>query len=415
MEPVKGKKLNIAFISDTFCPDVNGIATYLKIISKALSDKGHSVTIYTHKKAVNPFGSEENVKIERLPAVGLPTYKGVYACIPNPLKLRRSLTLQNPDIIHIHSPPGPLSIMALVIAKRRKIPVVATVHGFWDRYEKYISFFVVLGKIRIPFEGNFLKKLKAMIMVQLNNIGKGKLGNIGMKKRLVWSVLRMMYNRCDAIIVPSRISAMKVKSHGIPCVYVPHGVDTDTFRRKTDYRRKNAVLSVCRLGYEKKVDVVLRAFCLVAEQHPKVSLTVVGDGPARTSLIELAKTLGMKERVSFPGTVQRGGLQEYFDAHDFFVNASDSETFGYVVAEAMAAGLPVVAVRAQGTKEMVKHGVSGYLAEVDDIRGLAKAMERMLRESNLKRMGTAAYRRIRDFSVNEFTENHLRLYCGIIK
>lgn len=409
------KKLNIAFISDTFCPDVNGIVTYLRIISKALSDNGHHVTIYTHKKAVNPFGSEENVKVVRLPAVGLPTYKGIYVCIPNPLKLRRSIILQNPDIIHVHSPPGPLSITALIIAKSRKIPVVATFHGFWDRYENYISFFRMLGRIKIPFGGNFLQKLKAKMLVQLDNIGAGRLGNLEIKKRLVWSALRTMYNQCDAVIVPSRTSAMKVKSHGIYCLHVPHGVDIGTFRRKTDYRRKNAILSVCRLGYEKKIDIVLRAFSLVIKLHPNVKLTVVGDGPARKSLIELAKTLGLEENVSFPGTVQRSDLQKYFDRHDFFVNASDSETFGYVIAEAMAAGLPILAVKAQGTEDMVKNGINGYLVEVDDIKALAQGMKKMLSGSNLKKVGTAAYLRVRDFSVNNFIEKHVRLYCRLVK
>ncbi len=409
------KKLNIAFISDTFCPDVNGIATYLKIISKALSDNGHTVTIYTHKKAVNPLGRDENVKVVRLPAVGLPTYKGIYACVPNPLKLRRSLILLNPDIIHIHSPPGPLSITALAIAKSRKIPVVATVHGFWDRYENYLSFFMVLGKIKIPFGRNFLRALKAKVLVQLGSIGAGKLRSLEIRKRLVWGVVKMMYNRCDAVIVPSLISARKVKSYRIPCLCISHGVDINTFRRKKDYRRKNAVLSVCRLGYEKKVDIVLRAFCLVAKLNRKVKLTIVGDGPARKSLIELAKTLGLEGKVFFPGTVQRNELQKYFDGNDFFVNASDSETFGYVVAEAMAAGLPVVAVKAQGTKDIVKHGVSGYLSEVDDIRGLAESMEKMLSEPNLKKMGTAAYLRMLDFSVKKFVEKHERLYCGLLR
>ncbi len=408
------KKLNIAFITDTFLPHVSGIATYIRIISKELADNGHKVTIYTYKKAVNPF-SNENVKVVRLPAVELPTYPGIYMCVPNPVSLLKSLSHLNPDIIHIHSPPGPLSVTALIIAKNKGIPAVATFHGFMDKYDHYMPFVGMLKKFKIPFGRNILKLLKAKIPAKLKNAGVIRLANLEIKKRLVWSILMAMYNRCDAVIVPSRLSAREVKSHGISCLAIPHGIDIDTFRRKTSYERKNRMLSVCRLGYEKKIDIVLRAFSLVAKRHPNVKLTVVGDGPARKSLVELAKTLCLEENVSFPGTVERSRLQEYFDSHDFFVNASDSETFGYVIAEAMSAGLPILAVRAQGTEDMVKNGVNGYLVEVDDIKALARGMEKMLGKSDLKKLGTAAYLRMRDFSVRKCAEKHVRLYRRLVK
>ena len=115
------KKLNLAFITDTFCPDVNGPSTYLKILVGELAKRGHKIVIYTHKNAVNPF-NKENVKVVKLPSVELRTYNEIQVCIPNPIKLRRSIITQNPDIVHIHSFVSPLSVSALIIAKNRKIP-----------------------------------------------------------------------------------------------------------------------------------------------------------------------------------------------------------------------------------------------------------------------------------------------------
>ncbi len=411
------EKLNIAFITDTFCPDVNGIATYLKIISKALSESGHRVTIYTHKKAVSPFGGEENVKVVGLPAVGLPTYKGIYACIPNPLKLRRSMILLNPDVIHIHSPPGPLSITALVIAKSRKIPVVATVHGFWDRYENYISFFSMLGKIKIPFGTRLFRLVKRGVLASLGNSRlNGLLRKANIKKPLLWHTLRIGYNQCDLVTAPSRLSAKKVSSYGISCIPLPYGVDVKNFRVKKSYARTGRILSVCRLGYEKNLDVLIRAFSLLIKKYPNAKLTLVGDGPARRSLAELALNLGLQGSVSFEGTVERSKLQGYFDTHDFFANASDSETFGYVTAEAMAAGLPVVAVDAQGSKDLVRNMVNGFLVKPNRIVEFAGAMEKMMgKKADLRCMGAASRRLVQDFSVEKCLKNHIRIYRKLLR
>ncbi len=409
------EKLNIAFITDTFLPHVSGIATYIMIISKELADNGHQVTIYTYKKAINPFRNE-NVNVVRLHSVELPTYSGIHMCVPNPVSLLKSISRLNQDIIHIHSPTGPLSVTALAIAKHRGIPAVATFHGFMDKYDHYMSFFRMMKWLKIPFGSSIGGLSKAKIPVKLKNAGVMRLANLKIKKRLVWRVLRAMYNKCDAVIVPSPLSAKEVRSHGISCLSIPHGIDADTFRRKASYKRKNRILSVCRLGYEKNIDVVLRAFSLVAGLRPNVKLTIVGDGPARKSLMELAKNLGLEESVSFPGTVERSGLQEYFDSHDFFVNASDSETFGYVIAEAMAAGLPIVAVKAQGTTDLVKHGINGLLVEPYDVRGFAEAMEKMLEgRTTARKFGKASVKLVKKFSVEKCYEGHIRLYKRLLK
>ncbi len=416
MKPVKAEKLNIAFISDTFCPDVNGVVTHLKIIIKELADRGHRVTVYTHKKAIDPFNME-NVKISKLQSIELPTYPGIYMCIPNPLKLRKRLILQNPDVIHIHSPPGPLSITALIIAKNRRIPVVATIQGLWCRYEYYIPLSRMLKGVKLPFAGNFLKLLKTKIPFNLKKVRiNGFLGNFEIKKNVIWGVVRAMCNKCDLVVVPSRLSAKKISAYKIPCVALPYGIDVENFRMKKSYARTGRILSVCRLGYEKNLDMLIRAFSLLVKKYPKAKLTLVGDGPARSSLVELTKNLGLQDRVSFEGTVERSKLQKYFDTHDFFANASDSELFGCVTAEAMAAGLPIVAVEAQGSQDLVKHRINGFLAKPNSVVDFAKAMDRMMdRNTNLKKMGTASRRLVQDFSVEKCYNNHVKIYRKLVK
>ncbi len=408
------RKLNIAFVTDMFYPYVSGVVTYLNIIIGKLVKEGHKVTVYTNKTAINLF-SKENVKVVNLPSIESPTYPGMQICFPNAFKLRRSIIAQNPDIVHLHTHPSPLTITVMIIAKQRKIPVVATFHGFLDKYECYISLFRAIEKIKITFGRKFLRLLKEKIYVKLNNVRAGRLWSFEItKKRVIWRALRKTYNWCDVVAVPSRLSAEKVASHGILCITLPYGVDAENFRVKKSYARTGRILSVCRLGYEKNLDVLIRAFSLLLKKHPKARLTLVGDGPARSSLVELAGNLELQGSVSFEGAVERSRLQKYFDTHDFFANASDSETFGYVTAEAMAAGLPVVAVDAQGSKDLVRDSINGFLVKPNRIVEFARAMERMMdKKADLRAMGATSRRLVLNFSVENCYDKHIRVYSEL--
>ncbi len=409
------RKLNIAFVTDMFYPDGGGIVTCLNIMIGELERRGHEITVYTHKRAIDRF-NKKNVKIIGFPSLELPSYPGFYFCIPNILKFRKLLIAQNPDIVHLHTHASPLTVAAMVIAKRKKIPIVATHHSFLDRYEHYLSLYNTLKRIKIPFGGKFLKMIKESIPVNLDSVKNGFPRGTELRRRIIWQFVRTAYNRCNLVIVPSKLSAKKVEAHKISCVAVPYGVDFDTFRTKKSYARTGRILSVCRLGKEKNLDVLFRAFSLFVKKFPEAKLTVVGDGPARESLVNLMKSLGLEGSVSFEGMVKRSKLQEYFETHDFLANASDSETFGYVTAEAMAGGLPIVAVNAQGSNDLVKPEVNGFLAKPNNVEDFAWAMEKMMdKKTNLKRMGTASRRLVQKFSVKKCVDSHVRLYMKLSK
>ncbi len=390
----------IVFISDTFYPEINGVAVFLKIIMPELVKQGYEITLFTNLKTKDPFNNPK-IKIIRLRSVELQSYSDVWMCIPNPVTFTRLLLNEKPDIIHFHTPHSPLSILALLIAKYRKIPTVATFHGFLDKYHKYLHLF------KSANIGHYSKKILKIVPLFRN------LRVLSMKKKAIWKALEIIFNRFDRVIVPSELSAKKVRRHNIACIVVPWGIDLYTFIKKKDYNRTRKVLYVGRLGFEKNVACLVNAMSQL--KNKTIKLTIIGDGPARQDLEMLAKRLHLDKKITFQGFVNREKLQDYFLLHDFFVNPSDSETFGFATIEAMAAGLPIIGVRSHGTADMVKHNVNGILVKPNNAKELAKSIDLMSCSENLEKMGNESYRLAQHFSVSKCIKKHAKIYNKLLE
>ncbi|MBI2133677.1 glycosyltransferase [Candidatus Woesearchaeota archaeon] len=396
----------LVFVSDTFYPDPNGVAVFLRIIIPELARNGFEVTVFTNSKAKNPFG-DSAVKIVKLNAIDVPSYRNAWVCTPNPLSFAKLLVREKPDIIHFHSAFSPMNIMALAVAKYKKIPTVGTFHAFLDEYHSYMSI------IRMPDLSGMYPKVISDSMKKLS-LDK-RIGMTYFKKKMIWKIMQAIFNKFDVVIAPSRLSAAKIRSNKIPCEVAFYAVDIQNFRKKNSYRKKNRILTVGRLGFEKKIGNLIKAMAILEDQN--LILTIVGDGPARPSLELLARELGIFEKINFAGMVRRGRLQKFFESHDFFVNASDSETFGYVTAEAMAAGLPIVGVRSHGTADLVKDRVNGYLVNPDDVKALADAIRKMnsKSEASLAKMGKESRFLVRAFSIEKSVRAHVDIYNRLLK
>ena len=236
-------------------------------------------------------------------------------------------------------------------------------------------------------------------------------------KRAAWFLANKFYNYCEVVVVPSPAVMREITARGVnrPVVVISNGVDVRKFSAKKKYGAGFRVVHVGRLGYEKRVDVVIRAFGRVAERLEQARLVIAGDGPARSELERLVTDLELTEKVEFLGMYPRDRLGEVYRSGDVFVTASPMETQGIVILEAMACGLPVVGVDKYAVPDVVKPGVTGYLAPPGDYEKLAEGIEMVLKSKpRAEKLGRAGRKAAEREDVEQSVKKMEKLYADMI-
>jgi glycosyltransferase involved in cell wall biosynthesis len=181
-------------------------------------------------------------------------------------------------------------------------------------------------------------------------------------------------------------------------------------RKEQGWQDETVLISVGRLAPEKNWDTLLRAFAKVSSEQPGLRLVLIGDGPARGTLQSLASELGIAEHVTFTGALPFDQVPCYLKAADLFAFASVTETQGLVTIEAMAAGLPTVAVDGPGTRDIVEIGKQGFLVE-NDAEALAKGIEKLLANpQRRKRFSNNALKKAKTFDINALGKQMMSVY-----
>ncbi|MBI4093494.1 glycosyltransferase [Candidatus Kaiserbacteria bacterium] len=352
----------------------------------AIAKRGHVVRVFTVSKVPRDELrriSKGRYDVETIPSVGLPIYLGVRATVPVGLALRKTARFV-PDIIHSHTPFS-MGWEAVWAARFLKVPLVGTHHTFFDHYLKHVHL------------------------------------DYAWARRLSWKLTVGYYNRCDLVISPTKSLADELVKHGLwrPRQIVPNIVDSELFhlakgvpalKQRLGLSEK-VVVHMGRLSYEKSVDRVLHAFVQVFKREPRATLIIVGDGPDKNALEVLAKNLGLSECVRFTGFIHGSTLVEYIQAADVFLTASKSENMPLAVLEAMACGLPIVAVRSLGLSEIVEDGKNGYLVPPDDVLAMAEHGRELLRDDELRaRFSASSHALSEKYAESAVAEQLERLY-----
>ena len=358
--------MRIAIFSDTFLPQVNGVASVAHQSAVTLGELGHDVCVFTvSKNNEKDFKSiaEGKFSVVTLPSVKAPAYPGERMTIPIGTTLYKVKKF-NPQIIHTHTPFS-VGWEAVWAHKLFKIPLVGTHHTFYDHY---------LRHVKMDYEW---------------------------AKKPSWKYVVAYYNRCDLALSPSKSLANELISRGLkkPIEVLPNSVNVKLFKPIASEAAKKklkakfsikgkSLVYMGRVSYEKSIDQVIEAFKLVVSKMPEVKLMIVGDGPERTYLEKLARELGVENKVFFTGFKHNNELVETLQANDIFLTASKSETFSLAVLEGMAVGLPIIAADALAVPELVKPDVNGFLAFPDNPGEMAeRIMELILDERLLKKFG----------------------------
>ncbi|WP_018938455.1 MULTISPECIES: glycosyltransferase family 1 protein [unclassified Thioalkalivibrio] len=321
--------LNLALVTETWPPEVNGVAHTLARLVEGMRSRGHRVQVLRpcqpgESKAVvvAPLETDGSMEERPLPGLPLPGYSGLRMGLPARRRLTALWTEHRPDAVYVATE-GPLGHSALRAARRLGIPVASGFHTHFDGYARYYG--------------------------------------VGWLTPLVRAVLRRFHNRCDVTLAPTQALATSLAGHGFERVRVmARGVDTRHFtpaRRSSRLRRQwgpgPVVLYVGRLAPEKNLGLVVEAFRVLQERVPEARLVLVGDGPSRVALERAHPDL------IFTGQQVGQALAQHYASADLFLFPSTSETFGNVVIEAMASGLPVLAFDTAAAHEHVISGVNG--------------------------------------------------------
>jgi len=382
------KKLNIGLFTDTYFPQINGVATSVHILEKELTSMGHNVYIFT---TTNPKTQRKHnvFRMPSMPFVFLPTHRVGLFYPPQVLLKIRKLKL---DIVHTHSEFS-LGIFGKVVSEVAKIPQIHTYHTLWEDYVHYVA------------------------------------GGHIITAKMARRYSKYFCNMARAVIAPTDKARNALLSYDVkrPIRVIPTGIDFAPFapsgfcpneiaklRKSLGIMPNDKVLLMLgRVAKEKSMDVIVRQMPEIIKCVPNAKLVVVGDGPARAELQALAKSLGMAERTIFTGSRPWSEIGKYYQLGDVFVSASTSETQGLTYVEAMAAGVPVVAKYDKSIAELVRHGETGYTFVNDS--DLPDIAARVLNDSTeARRIADTALASIDHLSGKRFGQNVERLYREVV-
>jgi len=324
--------MRLGVFSNAYRPLISGVVNSVDLIRKGMLARGHQVHLFAPK--VQGF-NEQHAGVWRFPSLELTREVQYPLALPFWPPLHRLIGRAKFEVLHTHHP-FLLGDYAWYWAKRQSLPLVYTFHTQYEQYCHYV-----------------------------------KLPQAPLKALTRWAVSHFA-RRCDLLIAPSPAIRELLDQYGIKTwtETLPNAIDLSRFQhswQKAEIRRQlglptQAPLAIYagRIGKEKNLTFLLSAFARLQEPG---HLMIVGDGPQLSSLKQMAAELEIAERVHFSGRVAYENMSKYYAAADFFVMSSTTEVKPLVVLEALASGLPVLAVAACGTSDTLRHGFDGWLTE----------------------------------------------------
>jgi len=371
----------IAVVTETWPPDINGVALTLNNMVMGMLARGYDIDLYRlHHKHEQPTPGQLNEHLLR--GFSLPLYNEVRIGLPANRYLGRHWQLKRPDIVQIVTE-GPLGWAAMHTARRMNIPVISEFHTNFHQYSQYYHF------------GLFLK--------------------------LASRYLRWFHNQSDITLVPTREIQTSMQNEGFKHLHVvSRGIDTQLFNpiQHSEALRRQwglaadqlAVLYVGRLAKEKNLGLAVKAFRAIQRDKPDAKMILVGDGPVRASL--------QKENPDFIFCGMQKGktLAKHYASGDLFLSPSSSETFGNVTLEAMASGLAIVCFDYAAAKEHIvnkKHGMSVPLGhDAEFIEASVKLAGDYGLRANLSQAAVENIQQVNWDRVIDVFENHVMSLTG---
>jgi 1,2-diacylglycerol 3-alpha-glucosyltransferase len=347
--------MKIAFFTDTYYPQINGVVKSIDIFCKQLRKLGNEVHIFC------PDGVKRSKYIHPIHSTEFQSYPEYRVGLPS-INIMKEFKKINPDVVHLHSP-FTIGFVGMSLSKIFKIPTVSTHHTLLSDYFEYAN-------------------------------------SSKYNKKIADDYVNYFFSRSSIVIVPSNPikNLLKIKT---TIKVLPTPLDIKIVKNK----RKNKALTILHVGRlckEKRIDIILKAFVRI---HKKIKsrLIITSDGPDRKRLENFCKKFGIENDVTFTGYVSDRMISKLYSTADIFVSASDTETQGLVILEAMANGCPVIARNALGFKDFVENRKNGILFDTEN--ELVKNIQLIKKDNKLRsKLIKNGYETVRRFNISNYAK-----------
>lgn len=383
------KPVRVAMFTNNYLPFIGGVPISIERLRRGLQALGNSVLVVAPRYKDQPRQEDHVVRVPSLFSFGENReFRLANIFLP---RLQKRVRAFKPDLVHLHHPFW-LGSLGLFSARRLNIPAVYTYH---TRLEHYAHF--------VPLPGMLFRNL------------------------ISHALIKRFANKCDGVIVPTYSTEEYLRMIGVktPTFVQPTGIEyqrfravdeheVDKLRRSLGLTDETVFISVSRLSNEKNIDFMIDALAALKQQVRRpFRFLMIGDGHQRQRLQDKIESLGLEACCTLVGSVPPDEMPTWYRLGDVFLFASKSETQGMVILEAMAAGLPVVAVRSSGIDDVVRQGFNGFKTP-ERQEPWCEQVRRLLEDDPLREeLSANALQFARDFSVEQFATDVRQIYAEV--
>lgn len=386
-KPWLDKPLRIAMFTNNYLPFIGGVPISIERLRRGLQAMQDSVLIVAPRYRDQPRNEDNVLRVPSLLSMG---EKREFRLANIFLKrIRTRLKIFQPDIIHLHHPIW-MGSVGMFIGRRLKVPVIYTYH---TRLEHYAHF--------VPLPGNLFRNL------------------------ISHALIKRFANKCDAVIVPTYSTEEYLRMIGVtsPTFVQPTGIEYKRFQKVSDedisrlreslgIQDETIFVSVSRLSNEKNIDFMIDAIHSLRQRSDQpFRFLMIGDGHQRDRLQQRIDELDLGQHFTLVGAVPPEDMATWYRLGDAFLFASKSETQGMVILEAMAAGLPVVAVRSSGIDDVVRQNFNGFKTPEKQDQWCARVQQLLEDPALRNEMAENALAFSADYSVEQFSEDMREIYA----
>lgn len=385
--------MNIGLFTDSYPPYINGVSTSVYNLREALKKLGHTVYIVTVNDSIIKHEYDDKEKILRIPGIPIGIYDYRLSEI-YPISTVKAIKKWKLDVIHSHTEFG-IGIFARILAKKFKIPLVHTYHTLYEDYTHYITH-------------NHFNKLSKKIVKDLTKVYCVKTA----KETIVptdkiYKLFKEKYMITKNVsVIPSGIDIERffeenVEQDKVERIKEKYGITKDDF----------TIIFVGRLAQEKNIEFLLNAQQKLIEIGiNNIKLLIVGDGPDKENYINITRKLNIFDKVIFTGKIEQDKIQYYYQCADAFVTASNSETQGLTVIEAMAAGVVPICINDMAFIDMLpKKSLFNNQKEYINRLITFSADEELRKEYKAE-----IRKKAEEYSSNTYAQRVLNVYSGVL-
>ncbi len=383
--------MNIGLFSETYYPEINGVANSVYMLKNELEKRGHNVYVFTTKTPGAPEHEHNVFRVPSIPFIFITERRVGLFYQPRLAHIIKKLNL---DIIHTHTEFS-LGIFGRIMAKELRLPIVHTYHTIYEDYTHYLTRFKSLDRRAKAFARTYSK---------------------------------VCCNTVEQVIVPTDKTKELLMTYSVhkDIAVVPTGIDLSKFDRNNYPQEEVAVLKqkygigtlekvmiyIGRVSQEKNIEEIIAAMPEYMKERPIVRFVIVGSGPALDKLMHMVGQLGLTDRFVFTGSQPWDSIGLFYQMGDVFVSASKSETQGLTYIEAMASGLPVVARQDKCLEDILEQGWNGYT--FTNQRELYYGLDQVLFEDTETNYGGNAMEKVKKYSTQEFAYQVEKVYKQVV-